>query len=342
MLPPSSLSIVCSKLAQFVHSEIGAAGSNINVMLGAPADAVGDSSQQRLNLFFYRFEPGGFDSAVRPDQMWRIRMWCLITGFGVTEDNVSSGENDLRMLGEIMRIFHENPVLTFTDINPATQLQVVFAPLSDDQINQIWSTQGEANYRPSVAYEMALTPIVPRETYTAPPRVGSLGAAAYAEPVGRHRAFDGAPFTPPVQRYQADLENPDWIPGLCLIYQGVCRQTLALDVTNADFANFTLLVWLAGNLSSTVTLQWETWRPEEGWVSAGKLTAQPHGSTIDPGTMPPTSSDFPLRLSLPVSLAINQRAVQALLYAVRTDNPPSVSPRTLRSNPVLISLYRTP
>ena len=104
-LPESSLSTICASITDFVRTGIGAAVNSINVSIGAPAIIAGDDSQHRLNLFFYRFEPSGFDSDVHPNDPWRIRLFCLITAFGIDEDIINAGENDLRLIGEVMRIF---------------------------------------------------------------------------------------------------------------------------------------------------------------------------------------------------------------------------------------------
>jgi hypothetical protein len=45
-----------------------------------------------------------------------MRLYCLISAFGAPLDNVSAGENELRVLGEVMRLFHESPVLDTSEI----------------------------------------------------------------------------------------------------------------------------------------------------------------------------------------------------------------------------------
>ncbi len=148
-------------------------------MIGNPAEAVPGQAdtEHRVNLFFYRFEPSGFHADTSPGDIWWIRLHCLITAFGVAEDQVSSGENDLRLVGELMRLFHETPVLNSVNVDDEEfRLQVVFHPLSADDLNHIWSTQNEVSYRPSVAYEMALAPVVPVKHSLGSPLVGAVGS----------------------------------------------------------------------------------------------------------------------------------------------------------------------
>ncbi len=94
------------------------------------------------------------------------------------------------MLGEVIRIFREQPVLTAIAVGgEQVRLQVVFSPVTDEQINQVWSTQGDATYRPSVIYEMVLAPIIPSQQRIEPPLVGALGNQAFASMAQRHAGF---------------------------------------------------------------------------------------------------------------------------------------------------------
>ncbi len=342
-LPESSLSIVCSAIAQFVRNGVNAAANNIGVRIGAPADVPGNSEEHRLNLFFYRLEPGGFDSVSHPNDPWRLRLFCMISAFGIDDDGVPAGENDLRILGEVLRIFREAPVLEAVSVNgEQVVLQVVFSPATDEQINQIWSTQGDTTYRPSVIYEMALAVIVPSRSRLEPPLVGALGKEARGAFTGRYAAFSGTFSLPRVPFTLVNIENPQWNPALCWVYEGECAHTLAFDVEGSEFAAFTPRVWLAGDPGDEVQLMWEVW-DRDGWREAGApVSAFPFSTVIDPEKVPPAvPGTFPLEIALPVTIPHGQNAAQGLLYARRRlslmEGGPVV---TLRSNPLLISLYR--
>ena len=216
-LPQSSLSIICASISEFVRTGVQAAANNIAVSIGAPAEMPESNDQHRLNLFFYRFEPYGFDADIRPDQIWRLRLFCMITSFGIAEDDIPAGENDLRMLGEVIRIFHQQPVLAAVAVNgEQVRLQVVLSPITDEQINQVWSTQGDTTYRPSVIYEMALAPVIPSELYIEPPLVGMLGNQAFPDMAQRYAQFSGASLGPKVPYRLVDIGNPQWSPEICL------------------------------------------------------------------------------------------------------------------------------
>jgi len=342
-LPESSLSIICSAIRQFVGSSLNAAANNISVSIGAPAEVADNNDDHRLNLFFYRFEPGGFDSDAHPNDPWRVRMLCLITAFGILEDGIPAGENELRLLGEVLRIFRETPVLGAVAVNgEQVRLQVVYSPATDEQINQVWSTQGDTTYRPSVIYEMALAPIMPSTLRVEPALVGAIGSQALSGRSGRFADFSGTALAPQVPFHAVAIENPRWAPAICWLYLGECAHTLSFDVDSAEFAAFTPLVWLAGDPTQSVDLIWEIW-DSSGWRSSGApQAATPFSTAIDPANIPTTiSGTFPLDTTLPVSIPAGETAAQAMLHATRSVTPVPGQPAVeVRSNPLLINLYR--
>ena len=345
-LPESSLSIICAAIGDFVRNGVNAATNNITVSIAAPAEVAEDDDQHRINLFFYRFEPAGIQSAVRPDEFWRMRMFCLITSFGIDEDDIPAGENDLRMLGEVMRIFHQQPVLSAVNIGSVSvRLQVVFTPVTDEQINQIWSTQSDTVYRPSVIYELALMPVIPSQLRIEPPLVGSLGHQVFGDPAQRYAGFSGSVSGPRVPLQRVNIANPQWAPQICWIYQDSCVHTLSFDVDSPEFASFSPDLWIAGDSGEPVSLIWEIW-DSDGWRQAGApQVVSPFNDTIDSMQIPaPIPGLFPetLPLPLPVAIPVGENAAQGLLYAARNvvviEGQPAVE---IRSNPLLISLYRT-
>ncbi len=337
-LPESSLSIVCNTIYSFVRLGLDAVANNINVSMGAPAD-VSTDEEHRLNLFFYRFEPGGFESGVHPNDPWRIRIFCLITAFGTDEGVVPTGENELRMLGEVIRLFREAPVMDAITVgSEQVRLQAVFTPATDEQINQIWSTQGDTSYRPSVVYEMALAPIMPSTLRVAPSLVGAVGHQARASETARYSSFSGIVQGPPVSSVSVDTSNPQWSPQLCWVFDGECAHSLSIDEADA----FTAQIWLAGDTGASVDLVWEVW-DSDGWRSAGaSVAATPFSQAIDPSSVPTGSPGFPINLANPVVIPVGETAAQGLLYATRQvtliPGEPAIE---VRSNPLLLSLYRS-
>lgn len=344
-VPESSLSIICNSVAEALRTGLEAVLNEITVNMGAPAIAAKDESINQVNLFFYRFAPSGFDSDTHPNDPWRMRLFCLITAFGASDDTVNAGENELRLLGEVMRIFHETPVLVAEAVDgEQVRLQVVFIPTTDEQINQIWSTQGDTTYRPSVLYEMALAPIMPSIMRVEPSLVAAIGQQAYASMEQRHAAFTGTAKSPSVPLSVVNTQNPQWAPQICWIYQDCCQHTLSFDVNSDEFSSFIPLVWLAGDTEKSVELVWEVW-DSEGWHSAGvtPVEATPFNNSIDPDNIPASiPGTFPIELDLPFTLPPGDNAGQFMLYAIRSYSAiEGQPPIEIRSNPLLINLYRS-
>lgn len=337
-LPTSSLSQVCREIANVVSNGLNASANSIRIMIGSPADAVPGQSdtQHRINLFFYRIEPSGYFPGTLPGEPWWIRLHCLVTGFGIPEDQISAGENDLRLLGEVMRLFHETPVLDeFTVDGETFRMQVIFEPLSPDDLNHIWSTQGDVSYRPSVVYEMALAPVVPHEKALGSPLVGAVGSEIRSDMRARKEPFSGSAAVPPVLRTEIDVSHEDWAPAICLVAGDHCLQSLSFAGGSQALTDFTPAVWVAGELNSPVVLVWEKWTSSQGWERQTPTRNSVATTTaIDPDEVAEAvKTDFEL------PFAANETG-QAVLFAERTytrsvDNQPI----TVRSNPVLVTVY---
>lgn len=335
-LPVSSLSQVCRSIADFVSQGLRASQNRIHVTLGSPAEAGGRKAEanHQVNLFFYRFEPGGFGPAADPGEPWRLRLHCLITAFGVQEDKISAGENELRLLGEVLRLFHERPILDAVDVDgEQVATQVVFQPLAMDEINHLWSTQGDVAYRPSVAYEMALMPVIPQERAVGAPLAGALGLETHPTMAARRTSFAGAAAPPPVAAATVDVGAPDWTPRICFVVDDACAASLAFAVKSPELRRFTPRVWVAGDTGAEVTLAWEVWDSAVGWRRHEPATpAVAEGPVLDPeaaASAPTVSVDLPF----------DDRAGQAVLHAARSWIRPDGAVVEVRSNPLLVTLF---
>ena len=337
-LPKSSLSQICRAIADFVSDGLQASAHSIRIMIGNPAEAVPGQAdtEHRVNLFFYRFEPSGFHADTSPGDIWWIRLHCLITAFGVAEDQVSSGENDLRLVGELMRLFHETPVLNSVNVDDEEfRLQVVFHPLSADDLNHIWSTQNEVSYRPSVAYEMALAPVVPVKPNLGSPLVGMVGSEVRGGMDRRTAPFAGEVLAPQVSASVVDISVEDWAPSICFIYEGKCAFSLAFEKDSEALANFQPMVWLAGEPGAAITLVWEEWTSQKGWQHVNE-TKETTATTlvIDPERVETAITEE-------VNLPAGNNNYQTVLYAKRSyTRAVDGQELTVRSNPLLVTIYK--
>jgi hypothetical protein len=339
-LPQSTLSLVCRSIADFLVQGLDANANAIRVMMGAPAEAAPGASptEHRVNLFFYRIEPSGFFPDLAPDEIWRIRLHCLITAFGMAEGQISAGENDLRLLGEIVRLFHETPIMNVLNLNGTqVRMDAVFHPLEIEDINHLWATQGDVAFRPSAAYELSLVPIIPKERDLGSPLVARTAAQVYGTMDARHAQFtaDGQVWEPDVAVRRVSGELDDWAPAICLVYKGRCTESLRFAVGSVALTTFNPRVWVAGPQNAPVTLRWEIWDRTQGWrTAAGSRNTVARGEVLDPDQ---AASAVTVGFALP----FKDHPGQAVLYAersyVRGSDGASL---TVRSNPVLINLYQ--
>jgi hypothetical protein len=340
----SSLSAVCRQFGQVVSAGINDVvdNSRIEVLVGTPAaaaTATGESdADHRLNLFFFRFEPSGFFPDTLPGQTWLLRMHCLMTPFCADEDSISAGENDLRVIGDVMRLLHERPVHLVTVEDELFEVQSVFCTLGLDQLNQLWSTQGDTVYRPSALFEVSLAPVIPRVAAVPPPLVGSLGLGVRATLAARH----GLPASgqigthvPVTRRAQPDTRSGEWIPALCLVSEGLCLRSVSLPL--GELAGFEPRAWVAGLPGAEVSLHWQVWSSVDGWVPAGAVD---EFAVIDM-VIDPDAVDSASTRSL--ALPFDDRTGQMLLTVQREFvRPADGVTLTLRSEPVLITVFEGP
>jgi hypothetical protein len=336
-LPVSSVSQVCRSIADFLSNRLEAAQRNIQVRIGSPASAApaqGDTDH-RVNLFFYRMEPNAYAPAAAPDETWLLRLHCLVTSFGVDEDQVSAGENDLRLLGGVLSAFHERPILDPVAVNGTTvRTQVVFQPLGMEEINHLWATQGDVAYRPSVAYEMALVPILPRTPRLGGPLVGAVGFEVRSDMSRRDEPFAGQALPPAVKAGEVDTRPEGWAPRICFVAGGACLESVAFAVGSPELAAFAPRVWVAGLDGAAVRLRWEIWDAQAGWRPGGAdVDTTASGPRLDPDQAAGAAT-------VAVALPFADHAGQSVLWAERTYNRAADGVQlSVRSNPLLVNLF---
>jgi len=350
----SSISSACRAIADFVKDEIDIGEDTVTVSVGNPLNAeIG--SEHNVNLFFYRFDPSGFQTDVLPGETWMVRCFCLITPFAAGEGNISIGENDLRLLGEIMRLFHDNPVQSL-DISDGEsistfQFQMIYQTLGLEEISQLWGTQGDIVYRPSLAYEIALMPVIPFEKRLPSPLVGAWGYDSSADMDSQYETPDVAVSSPTVSYVQVNTKIESWAPKICFVHNSQCVETLSFELDSSDVDSFAYSVWVAGDINTEVNFYWEVWDSSTGW----RTLKNSDSTTISNSDINPDDISSAILFSVTSSgetnttneseqiIEVLAQAGQAVLYAVRSYKR-KIEGATgtdyyARSNPLLISIY---
>jgi hypothetical protein len=339
-LPSSFLSALSVAVVAFLRTALDAGVHDVKLLVGPPAEGVSiDQDKQRLSLFFYRLEPSGATYGLDPDEPWPLRVHLLVTALGVPQDSVSAGENDLRLLGEVVRAFHEAPVLPPLHVGSVTvRPQAVLQPLSVEMLSHLWATQRDMTCRPSVAYELALVPVVPEREHVAGPLVGAVGVDVEPSAVPPRVPPLVQVAAPPVVRTVVATQRRDWAPVIAFVVPvesgAALVRAVSLAVGSAALAGFVPAVWVAGEAGAPVTLRWQVWDRADGWRPApgGGVAATAAGPVLDPATV---AQAVPVAVPLPFT----DVAGQATLHATRDVTRPDGVTVIVRSDPLLVSLY---
>jgi hypothetical protein len=274
MLPVSAMSDAANKLRNLLLDRIDDLDDVKRIRIGHPKDTLEDMEKDKdknhLNLFFYNVSYDGYPADGLSEDPFYVRLHCLITAVGAKKGSPSAGENDLRLIGEVMRVLHQQPVISVDDGNNGeiAQLQIVPHPLNLDNLNHIWSTQGDTAYRLSVAYEMALAPIPLTEAVERSSLVGEIGTRVQGDmdreplPAGGFGIPASAPIVPGVK---VDASRSNWTPHVCFVYLNACAYTLAFKEGSQALMDFLPRIWVAADANARIDLVWEKWQSDSGW-----------------------------------------------------------------------------
>ncbi|MCP4494548.1 MAG: DUF4255 domain-containing protein [Gammaproteobacteria bacterium] len=379
MLPASSLSSAAYSLRNLLVTHIDELDDINHIKIGHPGDTIKDLEdfdENCLNLFFYDVIYDGYPADGSSENPFYVRLHCLITAVGhkskepeapgsAEERDVSKGENELRLVGEVMRLLHEQPVLLVADAaaNTIAELQVIPHNMNLDNLNHIWSTQSDISYRLSVAYEMALAPVPYALPTRSAPVVGDSQMVSWgARSRDQENEKDGLiSLQPQVELLEIDVSSDDWMPHICFVetLEDTSQQLhYVFKVEGALDVAFDVLV--AGKDLGTVKLVWNLWRrktdnsivawqqdiadtelPVEKEIKDGPASSETFvPNSIDPDDIDPRRI---FKVKLPAEAGdADTKTWQAMLYAVREWNHeyPSGSGEfittSIKSNSVLL------
>ena len=343
MLDVNAISLAARQLRSYLSSNLGIVETQI--FIGHPKEGVEDAEdktgKQFLNLFFYRIEHGAYPADATVADPFYVRLHCLITALGNKETSgsttVSAGENDLRLIGAVMALMHQQPHVHINDDNgdEVAQLQVINHPLTLDDLNNIWSTQGDVPYHLSVGYEIALAPLPLSRPQETSPRVASIGAEV-------EQALDYAPLPDDgfvvtqqrsrVESFAVNGDRPDWVPHIAFVLADGSVHGTQTFHNSAIPAQLGVIA--AGKVGSTVSVDWEMWDKENGWQAVTPSAGE--SLSVQTEVVNPASPDMSMVQNITLPISANG---QALLYAHRSWTRADGSNVTLRSNPLLVTVY---
>lgn len=266
MVAASSLSVAANELRSLLHQEIDGLVAD-QVKIGHPKDTFESmqSDLDYLNLFFYNVQYDGYPADATSEDPIFVRVHCLITSIGATTASISAGENDLRLIGESMRVLHEQPFLLVTNESdePVAQLSVVPHPLNLDNLNHIWSTQGDTAYRLSIAYELSLAPVPLETVQDRSPKTGEPNMLSWGSMnrPSEDEKFGLIKLKPTVSYLEIDDSIDDWSPHICFNQTDVdTGEDLHYVYTIDGSLASELDILVAGKEDGSIQFVWNVWR----------------------------------------------------------------------------------
>jgi hypothetical protein len=173
------------------------------------------ADDRRVNLFLYRVtenaflknrdwqpEHGSPDTLVPPPLS--LNLSYLVTAYAPNDPHTGNATAQ-ELLGEAMRVVHENPVVPDEYLaaglkDAVEQLRIVHVPLPLEELSRIWGSFSP--FRVSASYEVSVVEIESKDRATLAKRVRTVGAptvsAPYAPPVVTAMAPDRGPAGTPL------------------------------------------------------------------------------------------------------------------------------------------------
>lgn len=364
MVAISALSVAANELRSLLADELEDITVS-QIRIGYPKETFVNMSNTTsyLNLFFYNVKYDGYPSDGLSGDPFYVRIYCLITPISAKNGTPSSGENDLRYIGEIMRILHEHPYLSIANSNnvEVAQLQIIPHSLSLDDLNHVWSTQGDTPYRLSIAYEIALAPIllaqaVERSPLVSTPFVVTWGAIKRAPEQERDGLIN---LQPTVDYFEINTDLAQWTPQIAVVENiNNVPENLHYVFNKKDNLDQEFDLLIAGKKGETVKIFWNIWRirtdgsvvswheniadmvsPEHVIVNDQAPNNPFISNIIEPTNIDPRAL---VKVKLPTDITVDTKTWQAVLYVTREskfEQPPAsgeIIKTEIKSNLVLL------
>lgn len=210
MSASSAIGMVGESLIAMLEDEMSLT-PGASVTLLAPDE---NGPSRRINLFLYKVQENSFfknkdwevssssPSRIVPPPL-TINLYYLMTAYA-PNDAQNGNANAHLVLGEAMRVLHENPVVPDVFLAPGLsdareQIKIMQVPPDMDELSKIWSTFSSP-YRLSVAYEVAVVQLdqAPTREQDMPTRVTAIGVPEISAPFAMPGIESVSPLSGPV------------------------------------------------------------------------------------------------------------------------------------------------
>jgi len=291
----------------------------------------GTNDKHFVNIFFYKIEPSQFHAAQTSGERLFLRVSALITPFPkkTIDGNPAEDFAALRILGEVVRYFHENPVSGVANTPTATpqtayRMECALQAPSMEELNHIWTTQGDLPYRTSAAYEFSLIPV---DSSRAAQPAGQITTTIIevspdATPPSGPRDLTLDPQSRPAEVYRAleDTGGPPW-PGSPLLpnMRALDADGIPQGKVNIAPASNSVKLALSGPAGTRAQVRLKVQKLEKqgsDWVTADLRTSNTLHA-IKAGSF----EDAAGHITIPVNLAGANRVVAEIRQVDDADAP---------------------
>lgn len=176
MVTPTTLSMAARALRTHIATNTDL--EETNVLLGHPASVqILNGTDPYLSVYFFSVYPAANSADIRPKERLDTIVHCIVTPLAKnptsSASQITSGEEDLRILGQVMACMHEWRLLIVNDMDeePVCSVEIIPLELSMDKLSKIVPTQPEGGFRPTIAYELSLIPLFTKESPPIEPEV---------------------------------------------------------------------------------------------------------------------------------------------------------------------------
>lgn len=207
MSASTAIGMVGESLKRLLDNEMSLS-STVNTTILAPDES---AAAGRVNLFLYKIK----ESPYQRNMDWRVsesdpgrispppltlNLYYLMTAYALNDDQ-NGNINAHAILGEAMRVLHQNPVIPASQLvagllNASEQIKIIQVQLDMDELSKIWSTFSEP-FRLSVLYEVSVVQLdqsADRDR-DMPARVREIGVPSITQPYAVPRVSEINPLS---------------------------------------------------------------------------------------------------------------------------------------------------
>lgn len=249
MVASTNLSLVARALR--IHIAANTEIDEEHVLIGHPASVqLISGTDPHLSVYFYSIYPAANSGDIRPDGPLDTIAHCIMTPLAKSSGNpnqITQGEEDLRILGQVMTCMHGWRAMVVMDIDekPVCRVEIIPLELTVDKLSKIIPVQPREGYHPSIAYELSLIPLFTNRPVSTESevKVVTYGVSPdMNDELNESKHFPQKYIKAFVKAHENIASSDDWKPQLYLLDKTKRESLFKQIFTNQESEIFTLLI----------------------------------------------------------------------------------------------------